>query len=139
MKKLTVVIDETGVFQPTSNGFGVGAILFPEDKTNLLAKAAKEIAKLAGKGDFKYKHVQGNSQARAKFIQTLQVDGVQIYGFYSSESGVTQRIDRFNEAATLYGRVMLGNDRPTTEVLLDLFLGLPWCPSLAMPWLIVTP
>ena len=51
LKKLTVVIDETGVFQSTSNGFGVGAILFPEDKRNLLIKAAKEIAKLTGKDD----------------------------------------------------------------------------------------
>ena len=123
LKKLTVVIDETGVFQSTSNGFGVGAILFPEDKRNLLIKGAKEIAKLTGKDDFKYKHVQRNSRARAEFIQTLQADGVQIYGFYSSESGVTQRIDRFNEVAPLYQRVMLGNDRPVTEVLMDLFLG----------------
>jgi hypothetical protein len=128
MKKLIAVIDETGVFQPASNGFGVGAILFPEDKTNLLAKAAKEIAKLTGKDDFKYKHVQRNSQARAKFIQTLQADGVQLYGFYSSESGMTQRINRFNEAAALYGRVVLGNDRSPPEVLMDLFLGFAMLP-----------
>lgn len=131
MKKLIVVIDETGPHRPQANsisGFGIGAIFFPEDKTNLLAKAAKDIAKLAGKEDFKYKHVQINSRAREKFIRTLQTDGVQIYGFYSSASGVAQRIDRFNEAAAIYKRITLDKDRLSTKALMDLFLGFAMLP-----------
>lgn len=126
MKKLIVVIDETGAFRPEENsteGYGVGAIFFPEDKASLLVKAAKEIGILVGKKDFKYKHVQGDSQARAKFIQILQTDGLKVFGFYSSRSGVAEQIARFNEAATLYERVMLEKDRPSTERLLDMFLG----------------
>ncbi|MBM4123588.1 MAG: hypothetical protein FJ246_01310 [Nitrospira sp.] len=126
MNKLIGVIDETGTREMSnSKGFGIGAILFQENKTNLLAKTAKEIAKLTGNHDFKYKHVQNNSQAREQFIRTLRTDGVHIYGFYSSESGMTQRIARFNEAATRYGRVMLGKDNSPNEVPLsmDLFLG----------------
>jgi|CXWL01.1.fsa_nt_gi hypothetical protein len=126
MKKLIVVIDETGAFRPQENsteGFGVGAIFFPDDKTSLLVKAAKEIGTLVGKEDFKYKHVQGDSRARAKFIQILQADGLKVFGFYSSKSGVAEQIARFNEAATLYGRVKLEKDRPSTERLLDMFLG----------------
>ena len=118
MKKLIVVIDETGAFRPQENsteGFGVGAIFFPDDKTSLLVKAAKEIGTLVGKEDFKYKHVQGDSRARAKFIQILQTDGLKVFGFYSSKSGVAEQIARFNEAATLYGRVKLEKDRPSTE------------------------
>lgn len=126
MKKLIVVIDETGAFRPQENsteGFGVGAIFFPDDKTSLLVKAAKEIGTLVGKEDFKYKHVQGDSRARAKFIQILQADGLKVLGFYSSKCGVAEQISRFNEAVTLYGRVKLEKDRPSTERLLDMFLG----------------
>ena len=126
MKKLIVVIDETGANRPLENspeGFGIGAIFFPEDKTDLLVKTAKEIGCLVGKDDFKYKHVQGDSRARAKFIRTLQADDLKVFGFYSSKSGMAEKIDRFNEAATLYGRVKMDKDRPPTERLLDTFLG----------------
>lgn len=126
MKKLIMVIDETGAFRPLENsteGFGVGAIFFPQDKTDLLVKTAKEIGSLVGKADFKYKHVQGNSRARATFIRTLQEDDLKVFGFYSSKSGVAEQIARFNEAAILYGRVKSDKDRPSTERLLDMFLG----------------
>ena len=122
MNELTVVIDETGA-TPSANGFGVGAILFPKERTDLLRGAAKEIAVLVSKEDFKYKHVQNNSSARAKFIQTLQLKGVRIFGFYSSASGMKQRIDRFNEVAPIYGRHMLGYDSSPAMQLMDLFLG----------------
>lgn len=120
------VIDEAGAFRPeedNTEGFGVGVILFPEEKTDLLVKAAKEIASMAEKEDFKYKHVQKTSRARATFIRVLQTDGLQIFGFYSSKSGVAEKVVRYNKAATLYGRVKLETGKAPTEVLLDMFLG----------------
>ena len=43
MSRLIGVIDEAGAFRPeedSTDGFGVGAIFFPEEKTDLLVKAA---------------------------------------------------------------------------------------------------
>lgn len=127
MNKLIGVIDEAGAFRPSQDGvegFGIGAILFRADKTNLLVQAAKAIGAQVRKDDFKYKHVKNNSEARAIFIQALHADSLKVFGFYSSRAGVAEKVVRYNKAATHYGRTKLeAGNSSETEVLLDMFLG----------------
>lgn len=87
MNKLIGVIDEAGAFRPREDGvegFGIGAILFREEETNLLVRAAKAIGSRVGKDDFKYKHVKNDAEASAIFIHALQANSLKVFGFYSS-------------------------------------------------------
>ncbi len=129
--KLTVVFDETGgssrPLDQDEVGFGVGAILFPEQCQAGLVSAARAIAQAVENADFKYKHVQRDTEARKLFIKAMGAfgDALSVYGFFSARAGVARGIDRTSEAGEYYGtaHTHAPASKSSTEHLLDRFLG----------------
>lgn len=73
---LIAVIDESGTNNvPTlgdGSSFVVSAILFNENELDSLVKSSKQICGITKASDFKYKHVQVNTDARAAFLRAIR-------------------------------------------------------------------
>lgn len=106
MKELIAVVDETGgTSRPTENddiGFGVGVILFMPEHVKQLSRVVTDISEEVKNFDFKYKHVKKSVRARRLFVDAINSDGIQVYGFYSVANGIAREIIRGKVASNYY-------------------------------------
>lgn len=111
MPDLVAVVDETGTTNrpgvADGDGFGVGAVLFPEPATQSLIDRGRLLGRLLNVGDYKYKHVQRNSLARQHFLRTLNADALSVlcFGMYVSGAALAKEDARERGAAERYGEV----------------------------------
>lgn len=106
---LLFVIDETGTTnRPDLSGesdFGVGGVIFEAADTSRLVDAARQIGDLVKKKDYKYKHVQSNTDARRVFVEAVMplVRPAGVFGFYSPGASLLNEKDRAVQEMSFLG------------------------------------
>ena len=94
------VVDESGGNRPgEQNGFSAAAIVLRHDLVEELSECSREIGRLVGKRDYKYKHVANSSPARRVFLNLFKrtKPPLFVFGFYVAEGGL--RAERMRTAA----------------------------------------
>jgi hypothetical protein len=99
-ERLIAVLDETGTTNrpqlELDSDFGIGVVLFDPTRRTKLATASQTIGTLVRNADYKYKHVQRNTQARRAFIRAMNIltppSGV--FGFFTPGASLLNEKDR---------------------------------------------
>ena len=98
--EMLMVLDETGTTNrpelEVESDFGVGALVVDPSDVTRLVQTARRIGELVGKRDYKYKHVQKNSEARKEFIDAIQplTRPSGVYGFFAPGGALLKEKER---------------------------------------------
>ncbi len=106
---LIAVLDETGTTNrprlELNSDFGIGVVLFDSARRTQLATASHTIGTLVGNADYKYKHVQRNTEGRRTFIRAMNMltppSGV--FGFFTPGASLLNEKGRAIKAMEFLG------------------------------------
>jgi len=106
--EFVAVVDETGNSSrpgtEAGDSFGVAALLVPLNLVPVLAATSKQIARIVGANDYKYKHVRSSAAARMEILDAFnQHDSLRLFGLCISGAGLLHEHSRECAAADAYG------------------------------------